>query len=102
MEENFMSRFNFFDVINVDGYDFPATPQVRFGFLSQSISFLNRSDYVIEYSFDGTNIHGDLNPNDSSSGLVFDGRVESKVWFRALDGYGTCRVEAWGMWGSTR
>jgi len=91
-----MSKWNYFDVVTVDGYDFPVVPQANFSFLSTAISFLNRSSYVIEYSFDGTTLHGDLNPSDSSSGVMCDNRVESKVWFRAVDGYGDVRVEAWG------
>ena len=94
-----MSRYNYFDVITVDGYDFPASAQARFGFISQSITLLNRGSYVIQYSFDGSTLHGDLNPSDESKGLTFDSRIESKMWFRAVDGYGPVRVEAWGEWG---
>lgn len=90
-----MSKYNYFSVISVDGYDFPTSPQVNFDFISQGFLFLNRGDHTIEYSFDGTNLHGDLNPSDASSGLVFDDRFENKVWFRALDGYADVRVEAW-------
>jgi hypothetical protein len=94
-----MSRYNFFEVVTVDGYDFPGDPQVTFGFHSTSITFLNRSSSILEYSFDGETLHGDLNPGDASNGLVFDNRVESTVWFRGSDGYGDVRIEAWGMSG---
>lgn len=94
-----MSRFNFFRVISVDGYGFPASPQARFNFISQGISLLNRGSKIIEYSFDGTNLHGDLDPSDDSIGFTFDGRQESVVYFRGKDGYGDVRVEAWGDWG---
>ena len=94
-----MSRYNYFDEINVDGYSFPTDPQADFGFLSTGISFLNRSAFIFEYSFDGSTVHGDLDPADASIGLSFDNRVESTVWFRAVDGYGNVRVEAWGIWG---
>lgn len=94
-----MSKWNYFKVITVDGYDFPTDPQVNFGFLSQGFSFLNRGNRTLEYSFDGTTLHGDLNPGDSSIGLAFDNRVESKIWFRGDDGYGAIRVEAWGGFG---
>ena len=90
-----MSKFNYFEVIAVDGYAFPAEPQAVFGFNSQGFMLLNRGAHVIEYSFDGTALHGDLNPADASRGVVFDMRAECKVWFRSLDGYGTVRVEAW-------
>jgi hypothetical protein len=91
-----MSRYNFFEVVTVDGYDFPEDPQVTFGFLSTSITLLNRSGFVLEYSFDGETLHGDLNPADASIGSVFDYRIESNMWFRAADGYGDVRVESWG------
>ena len=94
-----MSRYNYFDEISVDGYSFPATPQVDFGFLSTGISFLNRGTSVLEYSFDGETVHGDSNPGDESGALTFDNRVESVIWFRGQDGYGDMRVEAWGMSG---
>lgn len=90
-----MSKWNYFNVINVDEYGFIDPPQVNFGFPSQGFSFLNRGSKTIQYSFDGNTLHGDLNPSDASAGFTFDGRTESKVWFRGLDGYGTVRVEAW-------
>lgn len=90
-----MSKFNYFKVITVDGYAFPTEPQAVFGFNSQGFMFLNRGAHVIQYSFDGSNLHGDSNPADVSKGLTFDGRNECKVWFRGLDGYGPVRVEAW-------
>lgn len=96
-----MSRYNYFNVLNfTDGYDFPTTPQINFGFMTQAFSFLNRGTTVVEYSFNGTTIHGDLNPIDASQGVVFDNRLESKVWFKSdADGYGTVRIEAWGSYG---
>ena len=91
-----MSKFNYFNNITIDGYDFPIIPQVNFGFLSQGIAFLNKSVlYKLQYSFDGTTLHGDLDPADESRGIIFDNRVESKVWFKAVDGYAIVRVEAW-------
>lgn len=97
-----MSNYNYFNIITVDGYEFPKEPQVRFHFLSDAISLLNRGDFTIEYSFNGTHLHGDLDPDDESKGLTFDKRTESAMWFRAVDGYGTVRVEAWGSSGRRR
>ena len=94
-----MSRYNYFDVITMDGYSFPASPQAKFGFMSDGITLLNRGSYVIEYSFDGTNVHGDLDPSDASISMTFEGRVESAIWFRAVGGFGDVRAEAWGTWG---
>ena len=91
-----MSKYNFFSKFDVDGYDFPEEPQVSIDFHSIGISFLNKGDFIIEYSFDGSTLHGDLDPSDVSAGLVFDNRVESKIFFRSVDGYSTVRVEVWG------
>jgi hypothetical protein len=94
-----MSKYNYFNSMLIDGYSFPSSPQATFNFNSQGMSFLNRGSYTIQYSFDGTYIHGDLDPDDESKGLVFDNRLECRVWFRSIDGYSTVRVEAWGGWG---
>ena len=85
----------YFKVIATDGYAFPTNPQVSFGFNSQGFTLLNRGNYTIQYSFDGHYIHGDLNPTDASKGLTFDARVECQIWFRAVGGFSTVRVEAW-------
>jgi len=96
-----MSKWNYFNEVTVDGYDFPTQPQANFHFNSQGFSLLNRGSYTIEYSFDGTTLHGDLDPTDESKGLTFDFRVENKVWFRAVGGYSIVRVEAWGGYGNS-
>jgi len=90
-----MSKWNYFDEVTVDVAVFPSAPQVNFEFLSQGFSFLNTGANIVEYSFDGDIVHGNLNPSDASAGLVFDNRVESKVWFRYVGGASTVRVEAW-------
>ena len=91
-----MSNFNYFENLLVDGYAFPENPQINFRFNSQGIALLNKNNvYTIQYSFNGTTVHGDLDPADESKGIIFDNRVESKMWFRAVDGYATVRVEAW-------
>jgi hypothetical protein len=90
-----MSKYNHFEVLYVDGYSFEESNKVNFGFIAQCIALLNRGDYTIEYSFDGTNLHGDLNAHDASRGMVFDNRSESVIYFRAVDGYGYVRTESW-------
>ena len=90
-----MSEWNYFEVITVDSASFPDTPQVNFDFLSQGFALLNRGANVVEYSFDGSTVHGDLNPSDTSKDMIFDYRTESKIWFRYSGGSSTVRVEAW-------
>jgi hypothetical protein len=94
-----MSRYNYFEVLAVAPATFPADPQIIFGFLSDGFTFLNRGATVVEYSFDGVTLHGDLNPADSSKSVIFNGRTEDRVWFRAPAGAGTVRVEIWGSYG---
>jgi len=96
-----MSKYNYFDVVTVDGYDFPTVPQVNFGFNSEGFSFLNRGSHTVEYSFNGVDVHGDLVPTDETKGLVFDVRNECKVWFKCVTGSTTVRIEAWGFWGKS-
>lgn len=92
-----MSKYNYYKVVSVDGYAFNYDPHVNFGFISQGFSLLNRGTKIIQYSFDGVRVHGDLDPSDASEGLSFDNRFEDKIWFRGLDGYsGPIRVESWG------
>lgn len=89
------SKFNYYEVITVDSTSFPETPRVSSGFNSRGIILLNRGTATVEYSFDGADVHGDLNPADSTVGVAFDDRVESKVFFRAASTPQTVRVEAW-------
>ena len=96
-----MSKFNFFDRIEVSTVDFEDHLS-NFGFISSGISLINTSILfgdVVEYSFDGSTLHGDLNPTLPSAALSFDNRYESKIWFR-LQSSGTpviIRVEAWAI-----
>ena len=93
-----MSRYNYFRMLDVDGYNFPVTPQITFNFMSRGFSFVTL-DTDVEYSFDGYNVHGNLAIGTAYAGLVFDNRLEDRVWFRSIDAYGDVRVEAWGEWG---
>jgi|2_EtaG_2_1085320.scaffolds.fasta_scaffold106925_2 hypothetical protein len=97
-----MSRYNYFRNQLVDGYAFPARPQTTFNFLSRGFSFVNLgASSTLEYSFDGYNVHGNLVAGSSYAGLVFDNRLEDRVWWRrgATSPATTVRVEAWGEWG---
>jgi hypothetical protein len=78
-----------------DGYG----PDIIIPFSTQSISFLNEDTGTVEYSLDGTNIHGDLISGTACSGLTFDNRVMSFIWFRVKVGSTgpiNVRIEAWG------
>ena len=94
-----MSRYNYFAETVVNNAAFTTVETTRFGFVSEGFSFLNRGAALLEYSFDGVTLHGDLDPADASKGLVFDSRSECRVWFRAPAGASTVRIEAWGGFG---
>jgi hypothetical protein len=56
----------------------------------------NRED-VVQYSFDGENVHGDMTPMMPSEAIIFDNRIASKIWFRLANPGDPVlvRVEAW-------
>jgi hypothetical protein len=51
----------------------------------------------IQYSFNGTTIHGDMTFGKTSANLIFTNRVISKIWFQTISGTPVVRVEAWGV-----
>jgi hypothetical protein len=80
----------------VDGYG----PDIVIPFSTQSVSFLNEGTGTIEYSLDGTTVHGDLISGTATAGLTFDNRVMSCIWFRIKTGSTgpiNLRIEAWGV-----
>ncbi len=95
-----MSKYNYFEVISISDTFFSLSQSVAFGFIPVGFSLLNRGDRIVEYSFDGTTLHGDLNPGDASAYMVFKNRSESRVWLRVPSGVtANIRIEAWGGWG---
>lgn len=97
--------FNFFQKVSVsattfgggsvDGYQ----PDLLIKFPTQSLIFLNESAGVIEYSFNGFTVHGQLDGGTTSltKMLKFDNRVVSLIWFRSTSGTQTVSVQAWGV-----
>lgn len=80
---------------SVDGYQ----PDMVITFPTQSVMMLNMGTGVIEYSFNGNTVHGELNSANASAGLSFDSRVVSCIWFRVQTGSTgpiTVGVHAWG------
>ena|SRR5271154_5107685 len=103
---NYGRDFNFFDKLavtatsfgsnSVDGYQ----PDMIITFPTQTVTFqlepATGGTGVIQYSFNGITIHGDMTYNDYSANLTFQNRVISKIWFQLVSGSGTVRIEAWG------
>jgi len=99
MATNRRKDINFFDKLYVSSTSF-SDHRVGWNFTSVGIALMVESDNqadVIQYSFDGTTVHGDMTPLRPSEGIVFDNRFQNKVWFRrATPGDPVLvRVEAW-------
>ena len=89
---------NFFGKYNVSSGTFILF--ASWTFTSVGIALMVESDEpedVIEYSFNGTTIHGDMVPLMPSEAIIFDNRAQSKIWLRRKTAGSTVlvRVEAW-------
>lgn len=94
-----MSKFNFFDEVSVATTDF-ADKYIHWNFISAGLLLLNESlvsGDIIEYSFDGTTVHGNLDPDLPSAGISRDSSHESAIYFRLKTAGSavTVRVEVW-------
>lgn len=77
-----------------DGYD----SNVFIWFSAATIILLNKGTGVIEYSFNGNTLHGELDGSASSltKMLTFNNRMVSKIWFRVKSGGSqTVAVQSW-------
>lgn len=98
--------FNFFEKQNInwttfgggasDGYG----PDMIIPFNTQSVIFINEGTGVLEYSFNGKTVHGELDSASITKGLIFDNRIVSLIWFRVKTGSTgpiTISVQAWSI-----
>lgn len=100
--------FNFFQKVTVnwtthfganDGYTTADGygPDLIITFPTQGLIFSNSSGAIVEYSFNGNTIHGELATTGNRSILTFTNRVASLIWFRLqAPGTSIVSVEAWG------
>ena len=98
MATNRRKDTNFFFKLDVSDTTF-GDP-ISWNFNSVGLALMvesNNSDDIIQYSFDGETVHGDMRPLFPSEAIIFDNRAQSKVWFRrATPGDAVIvRVEAW-------
>jgi len=89
---------NYFHKFHVASTEFKLF--ATWNFTSVGIALMvesNNSADVIEYSFDGETVHGDMTPKMPSEAIIFDNRAQSKIWFRrVIPGIPVLvRVEAW-------
>lgn len=88
--------FNFFQKVNVSQTTFGGESHIIFNFRNQCcFSMVNEGSGVVEYSFNGEVLHGDMTPGTSTEAMLFDNRRVSKIWFRVVSGTHIVRVEAW-------
>lgn len=80
---------------SVDGYQ----PDTVITFATYTVIFTNYGSAVVEYSFNGNSIDGELTvfgTNPQRSHLVFENRPISMIWFRS-SGSSQIAIEAWGI-----
>jgi hypothetical protein len=83
----------------IDGYQ----PDMVITFPSYGVIFTNEtSSEIVEYSFNGTTVHGQLDGTSTSTTriMTFLNRQVSCIWFRLKSGSGgpaTVTVTAWGI-----
>jgi len=89
--------FNFFRKVDSSSTFFTETALIAFNFKGlASFSLVNEGAGVVEYSFNGNTLHGDMIPGTVTASLFFDNRRVSKIWFRSPGGgTNTMRIEAW-------
>lgn len=98
MAKNFGRDNDFFEKISISNAAFPENPQIRINIVGQqSISFLLETNSTVEYSFNGNKIHGDMIGGTGSSGIFFNNRSISSIWWRVTGGTSPAivRIEAW-------
>jgi len=96
--------WNFFEKVDVNWSTFGGNsvdgeqPDMVITFNTQGIMLLNEGSGVVEFSFNGTTVHGELDSSKPTAGLIFDNRVVSKIFFRLKSGSAgpiTVSVNAW-------
>ena len=107
-KKNFGRDFNFYQKFEVVATDFGSEsiggeqPDTVITFPTQGLMFFNEetgAGKVVEYSFNGNHVHGELDPTLIETPLIFNNRVASLIWFRVKAGSTgpiTIRVDAWG------
>ena len=98
--------FNFYQKVAVSATTFGGEsvsgqqPDIIISFTTQGIMLLNEGSGIVEYSFNGNTVHGELNSASASNGLSFDNRVVSMIWFRIKSGSVgpiNIRIDAWSI-----
>lgn len=102
-------NFNFYKRLGVSNTTFGVASSdfredILVPFSTQGFQILNEetaANKVVEYSFDGFNVHGEINPTMPNRLSVFQNRIACKVWFRIKSGSVANVVIAFEAWGRT-
>lgn len=88
--------FNFFRKVTVNNAFFTDNSSITFNIKGlQTFTLVNEGTDVVEYSFNGNTLHGDMTPGTPTEALAFDNRRVTAIWFRSAVTPQTIRVEAW-------
>lgn len=95
---NFFSKIDIvaatFGGNSIDGYQ----PDMIVTFPTTGITFMNEGSGVLEFSFNGRTVHGELDSSKPTAGMSFDNRNVSTIWFRIKAGSSgpiSVSVSAW-------
>ncbi|MDP2696409.1 MAG: hypothetical protein Q8O87_04165 [bacterium] len=87
---------NFFQKVTINSAAFKSNCDIYINIRGTcSFTMINEGLGTIEYSFNGSTLHGDMIPGTPTEALFFDNRVVSKIWFRTAAGPNIVRIEAW-------
>lgn len=86
--------FNHFQRFTVNDTSFPDRPQTIIRFRGPHRLIMTIESGTVEYSFNGTTLHGDLVGSTERGKLEFITRSDKKIWFRASSP-AEITVEAW-------
>lgn len=88
--------YNYFARLPISSSSFSTNSDVTFAFSGNpSFSLINEGSGVIEYSFNGSSVAGDLVPGTPSAAMAFNHRGYSSVWFKLKSGSASnLRIEA--------
>ena len=89
--------FNYYKKLTVSAGAFATNADVIITFPTYTVNFNLETTGVVQYSFNGTDIHGEMDSTKVSKDLSFQNRPVCKIWFKLISGAGTVRIEAWGL-----
>lgn len=93
------SNGNFFKKFSVSSFSFNKTADATISFVTNGVMFAVESTGIVEVSFDGVNVHLELDSSKITAGQTFDNRKVQSIWLRAKTGSIspiTISINAWG------